>query len=70
MRVRAKHGKISSRGRLEAGQVLMTVALTLPVLVGFLGLAVDVGSLYFHKRNMQTASDAAALGGGERALER
>ena len=35
----------------------------LTILFGFLGLTADVGYLYWLKRNMQTASDAAASSG-------
>lgn len=43
----------------------MTVflALIMVVLVGFLGLAVDVGHLYLVKGQLQNAADAAALAG-------
>jgi hypothetical protein len=49
------------KGKWQRGSVLITVALTLTVLVGFAGLAIDVGSLYAHKRAMQTAADGGAL---------
>lgn len=47
--------------RSERGAVLILVALLLPVLVGFLALAIDVGYLYSVKRKFQTIVDAAAL---------
>ena len=47
----------------QRGQTLVMVAAMLPLLLGVSGLAVDVGLLYHHKRRMQTAADAAALGG-------
>lgn len=45
------------------GFVLITTVLSIVVLLAFLGLAVDVGYLEFVKTRMQTAADAAALGG-------
>src|SRR5687768_4637853 len=47
----------------QRGQTLVMVASLLPLLLGVTGLAVDVGLLYHHKRRMQTAADAGALGG-------
>ena len=48
----------------EAGQVLYVMAFATPVLIGMLGLAIDLGALHHHRRRMQTAADAAALSGG------
>ncbi len=45
------------------GFVLITTVLALVVLLAFLGLAVDVGYVQFVKTRMQTAADAAAIGG-------
>jgi hypothetical protein len=47
----------------ESGQTMIMVAILLPVMLGVSGLALDVGSLYSHKRRMQSAADAAALAG-------
>ena len=47
----------------EHGQMLVLVALSMTVLLGFLALAVDVGLLFRAKRNMQVAADAAAVAG-------
>src|SRR5579862_4938243 len=47
----------------ERGQALVTVVLALAVLLGFCGLAIDMGMLRFQKRIQQTAADAAALAG-------
>ena len=38
-------------------------ALMLPVIVGFIGLGVEVGMWYKERRDIQTAADAAALSG-------
>jgi hypothetical protein len=45
----------------EAGQVLVTAALTLTFLLLAAGLAIDMGYLRYQKRQMQTAADSAAL---------
>ena len=47
----------------EDGQVLLLFALMFLTLLFFVGLAVDAGQLYFAKRTMQEAADAAAFGG-------
>ncbi len=49
----------------ERGQVLPLVALCLAVLMGFAGLAVDVGYWEYQQRQQQSAADAAALGGAQ-----
>lgn len=49
--------------RDERGQTILLVAFSLPILLGFIGIATDVGSLFKDKRTMQTAADAAALAG-------
>lgn len=49
----------------EAGQSLILVALSLGVLIGALGLAIDMGFYQFQKRQMQNAVDAAALAGAQ-----
>jgi hypothetical protein len=47
------------------GFVLITTVLALVVLLAFLGLAIDVGYVQFVKTRMQTAADAAAIGGAQ-----
>jgi Flp pilus assembly protein TadG len=47
--------------RNESGQVLVVTALCMLVLIGMLGIALDVGWLYRAKRNVQIAADAAAV---------
>ena len=44
-------------------QVIVITAFVFPVLLAFLGLALDTGQVYFLKRRMQIAADAAALSG-------
>src|SRR5581483_10577335 len=53
----------------QRGQVLPLVALCLVVLLGFGGMAVDVGYLQYQQRQQQSAADAAALGGAEWELK-
>jgi hypothetical protein len=47
----------------EAGQALVFVAVGLVVLLGFVGLGIDMGTLRYQKRVQQTAADAAAIAG-------
>jgi len=51
--------------REEKGQTLVLTALCGSVLLGFVGLAVDIGVLFHTKRSLQTAADAAALAGAQ-----
>lgn len=46
--------------RDENGQMLVFTALTMTVLLGFLALATDVGTLFRARRQLQIATDAAA----------
>lgn len=46
----------------QGGAVAIIVALSLAVLVGFAGLALDGGQLYVTKTELQNAADACALG--------
>src|SRR3989454_12536765 len=47
----------------ETGSVIVIVALTLVVLLGFLALGIDLGMLYTARTDAQRAADAAALAG-------
>ena len=47
----------------QDGQALVLVALTLLVLVGIVGLSIDMGYLRYAKRRLQTAADSAAIAG-------
>ena len=49
----------------ERGQTVILAALFLPVLMGFLALAVDAGVMFRAQRQMQTAADSGALAGAE-----
>jgi len=52
-------------GRLwgERGQALVLAALCMPLLLGFMGFALDVGMLSIDKRKLQAAADSAAMAG-------
>jgi hypothetical protein len=52
--------RITERGG-ERGATAVLVAILLVVLLGFTGLAVDVGRLYAEKAQLQSAADAVAL---------
>lgn len=52
----------------ESGQVLVMVALSMTVLLGFLAFATDVGLMLHERRAVQTAADAAAIGAATQAL--
>jgi hypothetical protein len=56
-------------GAGQGGQALVMVTLSLFVLVGMLGLAVDLGWAYFVRRAEQSAADAGALAAVSAALE-
>jgi len=47
----------------ESGQVLVMTVFCMAVLLGMLGLAVDVGVLFHARRQMQSVADAAAMAG-------
>lgn len=47
--------------RDENGQTFVLTALCMSVLLGFMGLALDVAVAYHTKRNLQTAADDAAI---------
>ena len=51
-------------GKNEEGSALVVGILCITVLLGFLGLAMDVGNLVYTKTRMQNAVDAAAYAGG------
>jgi Flp pilus assembly protein TadG len=47
----------------DKGQVLVMTVFCMAVLIGMLGLAVDVGVLFHARRQMQSVADAAAMAG-------
>ncbi len=48
----------------DRGQALLLTALTLPFLLGSVGLATDVGYMHVQQAKLQTAADAAAIAAG------
>ena len=50
--------------RDQSGVSAILMALLLPMILGMMGLSVDVGVWYLEKRGLQTMADAAALAGG------
>jgi Flp pilus assembly protein TadG len=53
------------RARRERGQILPLVALALVALLGIGAFSIDVGYAYYAKRQLQSATDAAALAGAQ-----
>ncbi len=45
----------------ERGQVIMVAAVTLPVLLGMAGMAIDIGTYASDRRQLQNAADSIAL---------
>ncbi|MGC1985746.1 MAG: pilus assembly protein TadG-related protein, partial [Candidatus Cybelea sp.] len=54
------------RGHGQRGAVIPMVAISLTVLMGFSGLAIDVGFLEYRQQQQQSAADAAAVGGAQK----
>jgi Flp pilus assembly protein TadG len=52
----------------ERGQVLPLAAISIAVLLGFAGIAIDVGYLEYQQRQQQNATDAAAIGGAQQLI--
>ncbi|MGH8034638.1 MAG: pilus assembly protein TadG-related protein, partial [Lysobacterales bacterium] len=49
------------RGRRQCGAVAIMFGLSLAVLIGFAGLAIDLGRFFVIKTELQNAMDACAL---------
>jgi type II secretory pathway pseudopilin PulG len=49
----------------KRGLTMTLMVIALPAFIGAMGLAMDVGNLYFNHRKMQTAVDAAVLAGAQ-----
>src|ERR1039457_250336 len=55
----------TARACRRRGYVVVTMLVSLVVLLSFLGLGIDVGYEEYVKTRMQTAADAAAVGGAQ-----
>jgi Putative Flp pilus-assembly TadE/G-like len=53
--------RLIRRDRRERGAVAVVVAICMVVVMGFTALAVDVGSIYSDRQQLQNGADAAAL---------
>lgn len=53
--------KVHTSGHRQSGAVIVTVALVLLFLLGFMGIALDFGRLFIVKTELQTALDSCAL---------
>lgn len=49
----------------EKGQALLLVVLSMPLLLGFFGFAVDAGMLFRARQILQTAADSASVAGAQ-----
>jgi Flp pilus assembly protein TadG len=56
-----KDVEVTMMQRKQSGQVLVSAALMLVVLLGFVGLGIDMGVMRYEKRMQQTAADGAAI---------
>ena len=58
-----KGGPLRRFTKDDRGAIAIIIALSLPVIIGIMGLGVDATNWYLSKRKSQTAVDAAALSG-------
>ena len=56
-----KNVEVAMIQRKQSGQVLVSAALMLVVVLGFVGLGIDMGVMRYEKRMQQTAADGAAI---------
>ncbi|HUB18635.1 MAG TPA: Tad domain-containing protein [Acidobacteriaceae bacterium] len=66
---RTSQTRVCTRGiwsilKNESGQALVLAAVCMPVLIGAMALAVDVGYIHYRQYQLQTAADSAALAAG------
>ncbi len=69
-RTKAIRGRVSRVGKTPGngarpGQVVLWVAIMLPLFLAIIGLAIDGGSLFAARRRAQNAADAAARAGAQ-----
>lgn len=62
---RKESGRIMSGPGNEKGATIVVVAIALVVILGFAGLALDVGYWYLVRNELQNAADAGALAGAQ-----
>lgn len=55
---------MTTRLRDERGSILLIAGITIPVLLMFAAISLEIGSWYVHKRALQNRADAAALAAG------
>ncbi len=55
--------KLATKLKDESGQAMVLTLLCMACLLGFVGFAADVGTLFHAKRNLQIAADSAAIAG-------
>ena len=55
--------------RLQRGQAIVLVALSVIALTGMVALSIDVGNSFTQRRLFQTAADSAAMAGAHLGLE-
>ena len=53
----------SQVGAEESGQAIVIIAAALVVLIGFTGLAIDLGFVWFRQAQLKSIVDSAALAG-------
>src|SRR5688572_23642298 len=64
MSLSTKTSAADAKLRSERGAILFIVAACLVVLLGFMGLAIDLAHAYNNKSQLQNIADACALAGG------
>lgn len=60
-KARRRGRELPKTRKRDRGQVLLLAAMSMVVMIGFVALATDVGLLWNARRQMQTATDAAAI---------
>jgi len=58
--------RLQQPGSRRRGATIVMIAVTLPVLMAFLAMSIDVGIMYNAKTDLQRAADAAALAAASR----
>lgn len=58
------------KSKLQKGQSMIFMAISIPILFAMIGAAADFGWLYLNQSRLQNAADAAAFAGAQKLLER